>query len=110
MMCFSTAITSITPVTVLAKCAHKHTQWVKLVNTTCTKDGKTVYVCNDCNKTLKVVKTRHYGHKFVNYYVAPTCKKGLHKMQKTASFRKGWKTAWTLLALMEEKSHYRKSK
>lgn len=76
MMCFSTAITSITPVTVLAKCAHKHTQWVKLVNTTCTKDGKTVYVCNDCNKTLKVVKTRHYGHKFVNYYVAPTCKKG----------------------------------
>lgn len=76
MMCFSTAITSITPVTVLAKCAHKHTQWVKLVNTTCTKDGKTVYVYNDCNKTLKVVKTRHYGHKFVNYYVAPTCKKG----------------------------------
>lgn len=76
MMCFSTVVGFGTPVTALAKCAHKHTQWVKLVNTTCTKDGKTVYVCKDCNKTLKVVKTRHYGHSFVNYYVAPTCKKG----------------------------------
>lgn len=35
VMCFSTAITSITPVTALAKskCAHKHTQWVFLVKT-----------------------------------------------------------------------------
>lgn len=46
VMCFSTVVGFGTPVTALAKskCAHKHTQWVKLVNTTCTKDGKTVYV------------------------------------------------------------------
>lgn len=77
VMCFSTVVGFGTPVTALAKskCAHKHTQWVSLVKTTCTKDGKTACVCKDCNKTLKVVKTRHYGHSFVNYYVAPTCKK-----------------------------------
>ena len=46
MMCFSTVVGFGTPVTALAKskCAHKHTQWVKLVNTTCTKDGKTACV------------------------------------------------------------------
>lgn len=75
MMCFSTVVSFGTPVTVLAKCSHKHTQWVSLVKTTCTKDGKTACVCKDCNKTLKVVKTHRYGHSFVNYYVAPTCKK-----------------------------------
>lgn len=76
MMCFSTVVGFGTPVTALAKCTHKHTQWVSLVKTTCTKDGKTACVCKDCNKTLKVVKTHRYGHSFVNYYVAPTCKKG----------------------------------
>lgn len=45
MMCFSTVVSFSTPVTVLAKCSHKHTQWVSLVKTTCTKDGKTACVC-----------------------------------------------------------------
>lgn len=64
------------PVNTLAKCAHKHTQWVVLVKTTCTKDGKTVCVCKDCNKTLKVVKTRHRGHNFDVYHKSPTCTRG----------------------------------
>lgn len=32
-MCFSTVVGFGTPVTTLAKCAHKHTQWVSLVKT-----------------------------------------------------------------------------
>ena len=102
VLCALMLFSAVMPVTTLAKtkkCTHKNTTWVTTSKATCTATGIKVKKCKNCGKILKTKKIAKTAHTYKS-----------KTFTKATCFRKGWKTAWTLLALMEEKSHYRKSK
>ena len=83
MMCFSTVVGFGTPVTALAKCSHKHTQWVSLVKTTCTEDGKVTYTCKKCGKLLQTSKVKKLGHKWSDWKITSKAKNKMVNIRRS---------------------------
>lgn len=70
MLCF---VMACAPVTVLAQCSHRNTEWVTTRVVTCTDVGKRVKRCKSCKKVLKTTYLASKGHDYSKKVYGATC-------------------------------------